>query len=95
MKLLVRNIARSTTEASIRTLFESQGKVQSCKLIMDKETGSSKGFGFVEMPKQGEAKAAIKVLNGMELDGSKIRVKKAEEKQTKPVPAKNKSVWPH
>ena len=95
MKLLVRNIARSTTEASVRTLFESQGKVQSCKLIMDKETGSSKGFGFVEMPKQGEAKAAIKVLNGMELDGSKIRVKKAEEKQTKPVPAKNKSVWPH
>jgi len=93
MKLLVRNIARSTTEASVRTLFESQGKVQSCKLIMDKETGSSKGFGFVEMPKQGEAKAAIKVLNGMELDGSKIRVKKAEEKQTKPVPAKNKSVW--
>ena len=95
MKLLVRNIARSTTEASLRTLFESQGKVQSCKLIMDKETGSSKGFGFVEMPKQGEAKAAIKVLNGMELDGSKIRVKKAEEKQMKPVPAKNKSVWPH
>lgn len=95
MKLLVRNIARSTTEASVRTLFESQGKVQSCNLIMDKETGSSKGFGFVEMPKQGEAKAAIKVLNGMELDGSKIRVKKAEEKQTKPVPAKNKSVWPH
>lgn len=95
MKLLVRNIARSTTEASVRTLFESQGKVQSCKLIMDKETGSSKGFGFVEMPKQGEAKAAIKVLNGMELDGSKIRVKKAEEKQPKPVPAKNKSVWPH
>jgi RNA recognition motif-containing protein len=62
---------------------------------MDKETGSSKGFGFVEMPKQGEAKAAIKVLNGMELDGSKIRVKKAEEKQTKAIPPKNKSVWPH
>lgn len=95
MKLLVRNIARNTTETSIRTLFESHGKVQFCKLIMDKETGSSKGFGFVEMPKQGEAKAAIKVLNGMELDGSKIRVKRAEEKQTKPIPAKNKSVWPH
>ena len=94
MKLLVRNIARNTTEASVRTLFESQGKVQFCKLIMDKETGGSKGFGFVEMPKQGEARAAIKVLNGLELDGSKIRVKKAEEKQTKPIPAKDKSVWP-
>jgi len=94
MKLLIRNIARNTTEASIRTLFESQGTVQFCNLVMDKETGSSKGFGFVEMPKKGEAKAAIKVLNGMELDGSKIRVKKAEEKQTKPVSARNKSVWP-
>ena len=94
MKLLIRNIARNTTEASIRTLFESQGTVQFCNLVIDKETGSSKGFGFVEMPKKGEAKAAIKVLNGMELDGSKIRVKKAEEKQTKPVSARNKSVWP-
>jgi len=94
MKLLIRNIARNTTEASIRTLFESQGKVQYCNLVMDKETGSSKCFGFVEMPKQGEAKAAIKVLNGMELDGSKIRVKKAEEKQTKLASARNKSVWP-
>ena len=94
MKLLIRNIARNTTEASIRTLFESQGTVQFFNLVMDKETGSSKGFGFVEMPKKGEAKAAIKVLNGMELDGSKIRVKKAEEKQTKPVSARNKSVWP-
>jgi RNA recognition motif-containing protein len=94
MKLLIRNIARNTTEAAIRALFESHGTVQFCNLIMDKETGVSKGFGFVEMPKQGEAKAAMKVLNGMELDGSKIRVKKAEEKQAKPVSGKNKSVWP-
>ena len=94
MKLLVRNIARNTTEEAIRTLFESHGTVQFCNLIMDKETGGSKGFGFVEMPKQGEAKTAIKVLNGKELDGSKIRVKKAEQKQTKPASAKNKSVWP-
>jgi len=94
MKLLIRNIAHNTTKASIRTLFKSQNTIQFYNLVMDKETGSSKGFGFVEMPKKGEAKAAIKVLNGMELDGSKIRVKKAEEKQTKPVSARNKSVWP-
>ena len=93
MKLLIRNIARNTTEAAIQALFESHGTVQFCKLIMDKETGVSKGFGFVEMPKQGEAKAAMKVLNGMELDGSKIRVKKAEEKQAEPVSEKNKSIW--
>ena len=94
MKLLIRNLARTTTEASIRTLFESHGTVQSCNLVMDKETGSSKGFGFVEMPKQGEAKAAIKDLNGKELDGSKIRVKKAEDKKSKPATEKTKSVWP-
>ena len=93
MKLLIRNIARTTTEASLRTLFESRGKVQYCHLVMDRVTGASRGFGFVEMPKQGEAKAAMKVLNGKELDGSKIRVKKAELKQEKPVPSTEKSVW--
>ncbi len=80
MKLLIRNLARTTTEEALRTLFAAHGTVQSCTLVMDKETGSSKGFGFIEMPKQGEAKAAIKTLNGKDLDGSKIRVKKAEKK---------------
>ncbi len=82
MKLLVRNIARSITEADLRSLFEAQGMVQSCTLVMDKQTGESKGFGFVEMPKAGEAKAAMKTLNGTELDDSKIRVKKAEPTKT-------------
>jgi RNA recognition motif-containing protein len=78
MKLLIRNLARTTTEAELRTIFEAHGTVQSCSLIMDSGTGTSKGFGFVEMPKQGEAKVAINALNGKELAGSKIRVKKAE-----------------
>lgn len=78
MKLLVRNLPRTTTEAELRSLFTEYGTVQSCTLVMDKETHSSKGFGFVEMPKQGEAKAAMKLLNGLELSGNKIRVKKAE-----------------
>ncbi len=77
MKLLIRNLARTTTETALQALFEAHGAVQSCILVMDKQTGISKGFGFVEMPKQGEAKAAIKSLNGKEVDGSKIRVKKA------------------
>jgi RNA recognition motif-containing protein len=80
MKLLIRNLARTTTEESLKTLFEALGTVQSCNLVMDKQSGGSKGFAFVEMPKQGEAKAAIKSLNGKELDGNKIRVKKAEHK---------------
>jgi len=78
MKLLVRNLARTTTEAEIQTLFETIGKVQSCTLVMDEKEGHSKGFGFVEMPNPGDAKGAIKVLNGKDLDGSIIRVKKAE-----------------
>ncbi|MBT5331097.1 MAG: RNA-binding protein [Porticoccaceae bacterium] len=78
MKLLVRNIARSITEADLRTLFEMHGVVQSCNIVLDDQTGESKGFGFVQMPKSGEAKAAMKELNGTELDDSKLRVKKAE-----------------
>jgi len=78
MKILIRNLARTTTEPELRAMFEEHGAVQSCTLVIDKETGGSKGFGFVEMPKAGEAKAAIKLLNGQEVDGGKIRVKKAE-----------------
>ncbi|MDH5259749.1 MAG: RNA-binding protein [Gammaproteobacteria bacterium] len=80
MKLLIRNLARTTTEAELRTMFEAHGTVQSCNLVIDKETGSSKGFGFVEMPKPGDAKAAMKNLNHKDVDGNRIRVKKAEDK---------------
>jgi RNA recognition motif-containing protein len=78
MKLLIRNLDRSTKESEIRKMFETHGKVQSCNLVLDKETGLSKGFAFVEMPNPGEAKAAFKTLNGQEVAGSKIRVKKAQ-----------------
>ena len=80
MKLLIRNLARTTTEKELLALFEPFGTVQSCTLVMDKETGASKRFGFVEMPKQGDAKAAMKGLNGKDIAGSKIRVKKTESK---------------
>lgn len=79
MKILVRNLARSTTEAELLDMFSDYGTVQSCALVMDKITGSSKGFGFVEMPKLGDAKAAIKNLNGKDVAGNRIRVKKAEQ----------------
>ncbi|MGZ8160523.1 MAG: RNA recognition motif domain-containing protein [Methylobacter sp.] len=78
MKLLIRNLPRTTTEEELRAMFEAHGAVQSCTLVIDKETGISKGFGFVEMPKPGEAKAAVNTLNGKDVAGSKIRVKKAE-----------------
>lgn len=78
MKLLVRNLARSTTESELQDMFEGYGTVQSCSLVLDKETGKSKGFAFVEMPKQGEAKAAMKNLNATIVDDNIIRVKKSE-----------------
>lgn len=80
MKLLIRNLDRSTTEAELKELFEGYGSVQSCNLVLDQKTGGSKGFGFVEMPKQGEAKAAMKNLNGTFVGKNNIRVKKAEPK---------------
>ena len=79
MKLLVRNLARNTSEAELNTLFESFGTVQSCSLVLDPKSGGSKGFAFIEMPKAGEAKAAAKNLNGKDVDGKRIRVKKAEK----------------
>ncbi len=78
MKLLIRNLDRDTTEADLQDLFEGYGRVQSCDLVLDQSTGKSKGFAFVEMPKQGEAKAAMKNLNGANIDGAIIRVKKSD-----------------
>ena len=77
MRLIIRKMSRDTTEQDLRDLFESFGSVQSCVIINDAETGRSKGFGFVEMPKAGEAKAAVRHLNGHELDGEIRRVKRS------------------
>ncbi|OUS14156.1 RNA-binding protein [Gammaproteobacteria bacterium 53_120_T64] len=82
MKLLIRNLDRSTTEDELKVLFQEFGSVQSCDLVLDRESGASKGFGFIEMPKPGEAKAAIKNLNNKTIGDNKIRVKKAEDKNT-------------
>jgi RNA recognition motif-containing protein len=82
MKLLVRNLPRTTTEADVKAMFEAHGTVQSANLVLDKKTGGSKGFAFVDMPKAGQAKAAMKLLNGTVIENRKIRVKKAStEKQ--------------
>ncbi len=81
MKLLIRNLSRDTTEEKLKTLFEKYGTVQSCDLVLDKTTGGSKGFAFVEMPKSGEAKSAMKNLNDKNVDSNIIRVKKAENKK--------------
>jgi len=79
MKLLIRNLDRNTSEEELRKLFEAHGSVQSCNLVLDKDTGKSKGFAFVEIPKAGEAKAAMKNLNAKKIGENIIRVKKAED----------------
>ncbi len=79
MKILVRNLDRLTTEEELKALFQEFGAVQSCSLVIDRDSGESKGFGFVEMPKSGEAKAAIKNLNNKTVGSNIIRVKKAEQ----------------
>jgi RNA recognition motif-containing protein len=78
MKILVRNLARTSKEKELYVLFSAFGSVTECTLVLDKETGESKGFGFIEMPKTDEALAAIKKLNQSEFGKSKIRVKSAQ-----------------
>lgn len=78
MKLLARNLARSSTEQDIRQLFSAYGTVTACDLVLDQVTGQSKGFAFVEMPDDQEAKAAIAGLHETNVAKSKIRVKIAQ-----------------
>jgi len=78
MKLLVRNLARTTTEHEVRVLFSAHGTVTQCDLVLDQETGQSKGFAFLEMPDENEAKAALNSLNLTNVAKSKIRVKYAQ-----------------
>ncbi len=78
MKILIRNLPRTFSENGLKELFEAYAKVQSCTLVLDQKSGDSKGFGFVEIAKVGDAKVAIQALNGKAINGNKIRVKKAE-----------------
>ena len=77
MNIYVGNLSYNATEETIRQAFESFGQVISAKIIKDKYTGQSKGFGFVEMLEQSQAQAAIKSLNGKELLGKQISVNEA------------------
>ncbi len=80
MNIFVAKLNYGTSEESLRKLFEDYGEVDSVKIIMDRDTGRSKGFGFVEMPDNGEAQAAINELNESEFERRTIVVKKANPK---------------
>ena len=77
MNIYVGNLSYNATEETVRQAFESFGQVNSARIIKDKDTGQSKGFGFVEMLEQSQAQAAIKSLNGKELLGKQMTVNEA------------------
>jgi RNA recognition motif-containing protein len=79
-KLYVGNLAYGVGDSELERLFEPHGTVQSAQVIMDRDTGRSKGFGFVEMGSEAEAQAAISALNGAEVDGRTLTVNEARPK---------------
>jgi RNA recognition motif-containing protein len=79
-RLYVGNLTYSTTDAALRQMFEAHGSVTSAQVIMDRDTGRSKGFGFVEMGSDQEAQAAIAALNGKQVDGRALTVNEARPK---------------
>ena len=78
-KVFVGNLAFATTGADLGKLFESVGTVESATVVTDRETGRSRGFGFVEMSSQSEASKAVSELNGRDLGGLQINVSEAKE----------------
>lgn len=80
MNIFVAKLSYQTSEETLKKLFEEFGEVESAKIIFDKLAGRSKGFGFVEMPNDDEALAAIDKLNDQVVDGRNIVVKKARPK---------------
>jgi cold-inducible RNA-binding protein len=80
-KLYVGNLSYGTTDSDLQRMFEEFGTVQSAQVIMDRESGRSKGFGFVEMGSQQEAEAAIKALNGKDMDGRALTVNEAKPRE--------------
>ena len=80
-KLYVGNLSYDVTDGALEQLFAAHGTVQSAKVIMDRDTGRSKGFGFVEMSSDAEAQAAIAALNGMQSGGRSLTVNEAKPRE--------------
>lgn len=83
-KLFVGSLAWATNDDSLKSFFASAGTVVSANVIVDRETNRSKGFGFVEMSSDEEAKKAVEELNGKDLDGRAIVVNEARPREERP-----------
>ena len=84
MNIYVGNLSWNTDDAQVNDLFSQYGQVDSARVLTDRETGRSRGFGFVEMANDDEARAAIDALNGYELDGRQLRVNEARPREERP-----------
>lgn len=84
MDIYVGNLSYDITAEELREAFERHGEVTSAKIVGDRESGRSKGFGFVEMPNNTEGEAAISELNGAMLKGRTARVNEAREREARP-----------
>jgi RNA recognition motif-containing protein len=84
MNLYIGNLAYGITEDQLHQVFSQYGDVTSVKLIIDRDTGRSKGFGFVEMASSSDGDAAIKALNETDLQGRKIKVNQARAREERP-----------
>lgn len=84
MNIFISNLNYNTVESELQALFENYGSVDSAKIIMDRETGRSRGFGFVEMPENEEALKAIEELNQREFKQKVLNVSEARPKEQKP-----------
>lgn len=84
MNIYVANIAYATTEDQLKSLFSQHGEVSSVKIIFDRVTNRSRGFGFVEMTNDEEAKAAIEEINGFEFMGKQLLVNESRPREDKP-----------
>jgi RNA recognition motif-containing protein len=80
-KLYVGNLPYSVSDSDLQQMFEAHGTVQSAQVIMDRDTGRSKGFGFVEMGSDAEAQAAITAMHGSEIEGRALTVNEARPKE--------------
>nr|HPR58504.1 RNA-binding protein [Bacteroidales bacterium] len=81
MNIFVANLSFKFKDDQLRKIFEPYGEIESVRIITDRNSGRSKGYGFVVMPNEEEADKAIKELNGLEVDGRALVVKVSEEKQ--------------
>ena len=82
MNIYVGNLSYGMSEDELRDAFGAFGEVSSVKILMDRETGRSRGFGFVEMPNQSEAETAITQLNGKDVGGRALRINEARPRET-------------